>query len=248
MIEAFLRGKLSVQQENMEDLWTSCVFGSLRLLPPSSGILPFLAQARSWKDETTLILPVESDDRSEIEYQFWPTLEGPGTHRCEPDLLIRLRPTQQLFLVEAKLHSGKSTEADGGERPYDQLAREWDNLLAISGNFEPVLVYLTADRTMPRESIAQSVKEFTQKRPQCIEPRIFWLSWQHLSGLPRDNGGVISGLNSMLARLDLLAFDGWTDTVSSPKFSFQVSPTLFAWNDALFDNPWNFSRSGGECG
>ena len=78
MIETFLHGNMSLQQENMEDLWTSCVFGSLKSLPPSDGILPFLAQPRSWKDETADLAAINrltTVDRSEVDYQFWPTLE-----------------------------------------------------------------------------------------------------------------------------------------------------------------------------
>ena len=45
MIHALLNGKLSADQENMEDILTSNVFGLLRYLPPEHGLLPFLAHA-----------------------------------------------------------------------------------------------------------------------------------------------------------------------------------------------------------
>ena len=50
MIEALLRGKLSREQENMEDVLTSNVFGMLQYVAPESGLFPFLAQA-TWGDD-----------------------------------------------------------------------------------------------------------------------------------------------------------------------------------------------------
>ena len=45
MIEALLRGKLSREQENMEDVLTSNVFGMLQYVAPELGLFPFLARA-----------------------------------------------------------------------------------------------------------------------------------------------------------------------------------------------------------
>lgn len=42
MIEAPIHGKLSAQQE---DMLTSCIFGSMRLIPPTEGLMPFLKLA-----------------------------------------------------------------------------------------------------------------------------------------------------------------------------------------------------------
>ena len=47
MLSALLHGKLSREQENMEDILTSIVFDVLRYLPPDQGILPFFAHASS---------------------------------------------------------------------------------------------------------------------------------------------------------------------------------------------------------
>ena len=51
--------------------------------------------------------------------------------------------TKTIILVEAKYKSGKSSEADDGEKPNDQLAREWDNLsvLARRKDLVPILIY-----------------------------------------------------------------------------------------------------------
>ncbi len=42
MIPALLHGKLSREQENMEDILTSIVFGVLKHLPPELILLPWL--------------------------------------------------------------------------------------------------------------------------------------------------------------------------------------------------------------
>ena len=42
MLQAILKGKLSREQENMEDVLTSNVFGLLRYVQPQEGILKYL--------------------------------------------------------------------------------------------------------------------------------------------------------------------------------------------------------------
>ena len=62
-------------------------------------------------------------------------IEEPGCILCESDLIIRLddKTGRHLIFVEAKYLSGKSSEEDLSiEEPYDQLAREWDNLVSIA--------------------------------------------------------------------------------------------------------------------
>ena len=46
MLQAMLDGKLSSSQENMEDILTSCVFGSFKYLAPNLGLGAFLKEAR----------------------------------------------------------------------------------------------------------------------------------------------------------------------------------------------------------
>ena len=45
MLQAILKGKLSREQENMEDILTSNVFGLLRYVQPQEGILKYLSLA-----------------------------------------------------------------------------------------------------------------------------------------------------------------------------------------------------------
>src|SRR3546814_17708166 len=51
--------------------------------------------------------------------------------------------------------------------PYDQLAREWDNLVCRckKDEAEPLLIFLTADFNAPVEQIRESAAEYSRKRP-----------------------------------------------------------------------------------
>src|SRR3546814_8960826 len=92
-------------------------------------------------------------------YEVWPTLSERcvrgeiefACHPCEPDLLIKLHKVdgKRLYvLIEAKHLSGKSSgPSEDLTAPYDQLAREWDNLVCRckKDEAEPLLIFLTAD-------------------------------------------------------------------------------------------------------
>ena len=45
MLDAIIKGKLSREQENMEDLLTSVVFGMIKYLPPHEALFPLLSKA-----------------------------------------------------------------------------------------------------------------------------------------------------------------------------------------------------------
>src|SRR3546814_5764974 len=102
-----------------------------------------------------------------------------------PDLLIKLHKVdgKRLYvLIEAKHLSGKSSgPSEDLTAPYDQLAREWDNLVCRckKDEAEPLLIFLTADFNAPVEQIRESAAEYSRKRPHgrfaCA-----WLSWRHI--------------------------------------------------------------------
>src|SRR5882724_9287456 len=102
MIPAFLRGKLSREQENLEDLLTSCVFGILRYLPASHGLLPYL-QLAQYPDGRRLLEHTRSV--RDVNYDFWPWLQDDDCPGAEPDVLIQILEEsgkQYTLLVEAK--------------------------------------------------------------------------------------------------------------------------------------------------
>lgn len=218
MLMALLRGKLSRDQENMEDILTSNVFGTFKYLPPQDALLPFLSNAALLNGEMPLAsLP----GHAEVKYKFWPRLEEPDCEGCEPDVLIFLKlpggSEKKLILVEAKYLSGKSSEEGEGARPHDQLAREWDNLRALAAreSAASLLIYLTADLSPPIEDIEASQKELEGKREQ--RGQICWLSWRHLRSLTRTSSHeMLRDLGEVLHHLNLTFFEGFSG-VEAPR-------------------------------
>lgn len=183
MLQAQLKGKLTRAEENMEDLLTSNVFGSIKYVTPQEGLEPILASSEDINGDKPF-------DRlqivSEPQYRFWPTLSEPGCNECEPDVLIEMKLSSGqkiIVLVEAKYRSGKSSLADSGEAPKDQLSCEYDNLRIEARRKEasPVLLYVTADIGFPKDDIIESQKEFFEKRSS--EMNVFWISWRKLPAL-----------------------------------------------------------------
>jgi hypothetical protein len=233
MIPALLHGKLSREQENMEDILTSNVFGVLKYLPPELILLPWLSKARSTDG---LTLSSSGFLRSDVQagydgYDFWPQWKENECEFCEPDLALRLswpQPGAQRLVIgiEAKYFSGKSSIADDQQlHPYDQLARQWDNLASIAQkeNREPFLIYLTADFRLPADEILKSLKEFQRKRFGKQPFVCYWLSWRHLSALldrihseqvPSYAIELLNDLGAVLRRLDLTFFSGFSRLTS----------------------------------
>jgi hypothetical protein len=62
MLMVLLRGKLSRDQENMEDILTSNVFGVLQYLPPGAALVPFLHKVSTPEGKCPLAdLPPSAD-------------------------------------------------------------------------------------------------------------------------------------------------------------------------------------------
>lgn len=222
MLMALLKGKLSREQENMEDILTSNVFGLLKYLPPEEGLLPYLAQAETLDEQrpfADLAIP-----GTKVKYEFWPWHSEAGCVGCEPDVELTITwPSgkKALVFVEAKYLSGKSSEEDDEstedkkpaqpEPPKDQLAKEWQNLVSRAGeNIEPVLVYLTADVAMPCQDLKDSRTAFKAKCRGATRPfNCAWLSWRHLHSVATGSRHeAMVDMNRMLQRLNLLFFSG----------------------------------------
>ncbi len=230
MIAALLHGKLSRKQENMEDILTSIVFGVLKHLPPDRILLPWLSMARS-EDGLTLSPGEFLRPDVQADYDFWPQWKENECGFCEPDLALQLTLPQPgtrrwVIGIEAKYLSGKSSTADDQQlHPYDQLAREWDNLASIARkeNREPFLIYLTADFGFPTDEIRASREEFQRKRVGKQPFECYWLSWRHLSTLldcihneqvPSYAIELLNDLGAALKRLELTFFWGFSRPTS----------------------------------
>lgn len=157
-----------------------------------------------------------------------------GCNGCEPDVRITIQfadGTKSIIFVEAKYLSGKSSEAsDQREAPYDQLAREWDNLQEISADegATPILLYVTSDLSYPMKDFLDSKQDYMHQRKK--EMRMFWISWRKLpklfsnrkkDSLKRD---ILSDLVDVLKLLRLTFFEGIK--IPDPidiKWAFQVN-------------------------
>ena len=232
MLQALLKGKLSREQENMEDILTSNVFGLLEYIQPEQGILKYLSLAEDGDGKRPLqyLSSLSEVPHDSVEYEFWPWWEEANCYGCEPDVVIKLRiPDIQdlLVLVEAKYLSGKSSEADEGyDTPTDQLAREWDNLLvkANTSDERPLLVYLTAHYAYPFQDIKDAMSEFLSKRPDGVRPVIYWLSWRHLYTVcERSHHPILNNIKLLLDRLDLTFFNGIELDYVHVTWSFEIA-------------------------
>jgi len=237
MLAAQLHGKLTREEENLEDLLTSNVFGTFKYLAPELGLIPFFQQARDLDGN-----PINSDlsQLSGVEYLFWHFLQEEDCYPAEPDLLIvldHLDGRKTVILVEAKLYSDKSSVAGDSPKPYDQLAREYDNLERWAnkrGITEKFLIYCTADVIPPWDAIRQSIEEFRSKRGQ--DCNIYWLTWRILPKLIGDSENLIlQDLVRVLRRQSLFFYEGIPvppDAIASslPAWRFGLEMEEFKWH------------------
>jgi hypothetical protein len=238
MLQALLHGKLSRDQENMEDILTANIFGTFQFLADERHCLQFLALAQRTPDRQSrtlqsLAFVPESD--VDVLYEFWPFWQEEGCISCEPDVVIRLNFSdgrRMMVLVEAKYKSGKSSFASADNRPHDQLAREWDNLArkAEREHREPILIYLTSSIGFPKEDIEDAINEFEEKRSGQGRPNIVWLSWRHIAGLFRDETSPIcEALCSLCDRFELRFFTGLRCYDLSAQWSWQFNQLPAKW-------------------
>ena len=251
MTVAEIHGKISETgtnlSERMEDLLTSDIFGCMRYLPPQKVLIPFLGSANSFHGNTLTVL----DKIINVHYSFWPWLKLPGRIPCEPDVVLGLETEGgrvHLVLVEAKYYSGLSSEEDEHTEPSDQLARELDNLDAITCatlGWKPdlhissrTLLFITPDMGIPRNLLAQSLSEYKRKRR--MEGDIFWVSWRFLPSILErsleketvpEHAAVLDDMLNLLLRKGLIMFGGVkpvTKYFDLPIFYHSV-PSKYLW-------------------
>jgi hypothetical protein len=242
MLQAQLHGKLTRAEKDKEDLLTSNVFGSISYVPPQDGLIPLLsiAEKRDLKNLNDSSFPLKNIGKTiQQKYEFWPTLSEPGCNACEPDLLIEItndENKQILILVEAKYKSGKSSEeSPSDDKPYDQLAREWDNLVNIKNAELRYLLYITADIVYPVEDIKASQKEYKNKRGNNIE--VLWISWRMLPGLFKNSDhDILKDVGQILRDQGLTFFEGFKiKKIKNINWNFKPEPVIndeneYSWN------------------
>jgi hypothetical protein len=253
MTVAEIRGKISGAgvnlSERMEDLLTSDIFGCMRYLPIKKTLIPFLERAHSFHGNSFTV----PDKVIKVYYSFWPWLELPGCIPCEPDIMLGLETVGRelhLVLVEIKYYSGLSSEEDERAEPNDQLARELDNLDAVSCTvlgWEPnleiasrTLLFVTQDMGIPRALLAKSLDEYVRKRHKNGD--IYWASWRFLPSILErsleqettpENKAVLEDMLALLLRKELRMFGGVEPVAqyfTLPDF-YSVNPTQYLWPD-----------------
>lgn len=248
MIEALLQGKLSREQENMEDLLTSMVFGSFRRMPADQGLLPFLGKSEEITGTCPLIQNSNVLSVAYDQYEFWPSWkEFDNVASCEPDVIIELDVVDVrniLVLIEAKYHSEVSSTSSEGAMVTHQIAKEWLHLVREANKRDciPWLIYLTADmgKSDPKKDIDEAQNEINKKYSTDAEPTISWLSWRVLSNLfdKRLNNNIQSSakrdIGNLASRLNLVYFEGVPVFKPLPEFRYEFKKD----NIIIFD--WHF--------
>jgi hypothetical protein len=249
MLQAMLHGKLSRQEEDLEDLLTSNTFGLMKYLPPGAILLPFLCLAKNPSRNHSLEFWLQGPIEVE-RFRFWPSLYHPDCLSCEPDVeivFLHADGTKTWILIEAKYRSGKSSEAIvGTKKPNDQLAREFDNLKNISLReriTQYALVYLTTDYTCPENELRESAKEYREKRGS--DPDIYWLSWRMiydvLESSDYSDNSIIEDLRNLMSSFNLTLFRRLRfEDLKKLQWIFERIPKYWLWD--IIKPEWAFSR------
>lgn len=227
MIDADIHGKLRPDGSNAharsEDLMTSTVFGLLRHLPACDGIVALLDRVRpAFLEGENLDVQANASSggrwldlsaATDCDFRFWPRF---GTYG-QPDLLLtfmdRSGAAVHRVVVEVKLHSGKSGEADDEgqvvadpEWTNDQLARYWHGLATYLKEHQldsvpHTVVYLTAHATPPIEDLAASLFA-------APAMRLGWLCWHDVWYVvaPLAQAGVTAAAKDLVRLLEHRGF------------------------------------------
>jgi len=159
MYLAELRGKLTKDQENREDILTSNVFSFFKYAPRQIFLAAFMQ---------SLGLKVSNEEAEKAEFHFWPRYED----NTEPDLVIILGSYYLLF--EAKYFSGFGEETIELKH---QLIREIDGGLSEAKNLnkEFHIVAITAHYYYDPSIFSDVPEQYTKK--------LIWVNWQEISFL-----------------------------------------------------------------
>ena len=246
MFIAQIRNKLTRQEEQMEDLLTSNVFGLWRYLPAELGLLQLLETAKNCEGQG-IPMPYEV---AETHLDFWPWLREGASKGCEPDVLIDLVGSDGkkcLVLIEAKHLSGKSsiaTNVTDEPLPTDQLAREMLNLRLLAQRNSAdshALVYVTSDAGLPIKDLSDAITELTDKTGVGSADQFYWTSWRVLPQILRAvelsardpvEKKLVGDLRIILDQMGLDYFRGISSmgwSLGNQHWSFKQPSTTLSW-------------------
>jgi hypothetical protein len=157
MYVAELRGKLSAEQENSEDLLTSNVFCFFKYARRSI----FLKQLLSRID-----VHLTDEELEEAEFLFWPSYDD-GT---EPDVVILAGDYYLLFEAKYLSGFGRESKAHAAQIPRELLGGRQDAQTLGKSQFR--MIAITADYRYPREKI-----------PEAYRDAVTWMNWQAIADL-----------------------------------------------------------------
>lgn len=172
-----------------EDYLTSCVFGTLKVLPPESGLLPVLLASThhtvdislgDWLERTGIVLT----HLEAAQFLFWPRSSRYG----EPDLVVILRGESESFIIPLEI---KFFSAKHGDEEDDQLMRYYEALATAEGretfNCEAIqefsgkllaLIYVT--QFAAEHEIEETLKQLEDKGMGEARDKVFHLKWQEV--------------------------------------------------------------------
>ena len=194
------------------------------------------------EDEVGAPMSVKLGSALTVMYSFWPWIHEDGCIGCEPDVELTIETSEGkklIIFIEAKYWSGKSSEGSVvSEAPYDQLAREWDNLIKLCARecAQPLFIFLTADLSYPINAIRKSRDDYNRYRTS--EMKIYWTCWQKLEKIftNRKQGAskrdILQDLSAVLRSQGLTFFEGIT----------RPEPYVISWQfDNKKTNVWDWS-------
>ncbi len=211
MLHAVTRHKVPSSLRRKEDVLTSCVFGTLDLIPAELGLGPWLRSAQNLEGDSLDVADSVLDER---QTRFWPRFPLDRGERVEPDLTLDCG--ELTIIIEAKYGSGPSgmpTEDD--DRLCGQLGRQWRAVRAQRPEHVPHSIYVTAGWSMPREDMEAMIVEVeTKMEGEAMRSNLYWLTWRTLFDLlPKTvedpfHTRAVDGLRGFLRSRDLTRFIG----------------------------------------
>lgn len=195
MYLAEIRGKLSSQQENQEDILTSNVFSFFKYANRKIFLVGLIA---------LIGLEISADEAIQAEFRFWPSFED----HTEPDLVLIVGKYYLLF--EAKYHSGFGKETQdkkhqvvreiiGGKTEAKNLGKSF-KIVAVTAHYSDKLEFRQA---IPKENLKD----------------LIWINWQSIAlmvyqlveknpSLPAETRLFANDLYELLVRKKLRNFEG----------------------------------------
>jgi hypothetical protein len=159
MYQAELRGKLSGNNEEKEDILTSNVFSFFKYSNRGLFLSRFLR---------LLKIKVTPEEAEKAEFEFWPQYDD----HTEPDIVMTIGRYYLLF--EAKLLSGFGKETEIIE---SQIKRELKQGLmeALNQDKEFLFITITANYVHPKSILVEAPKKYHK---YCK-----WINWQNVARL-----------------------------------------------------------------